>query len=81
VTATVQLFAGAREAARHDFVQLTLTPEQTVADLRRALLEQVPGLARYGNRLWIAVNGQYAADSDRIAAGSEIACFPPVSGG
>lgn len=77
----VRFFAGAREAASQESLQLTLRDGARVGDLRRELLTAAPALARYGRSLWIAVNGEYAADGDAIPAKAEVACFPPVSGG
>ena len=41
----------------------------------------LPALQPLLPRLHVAINNDYAADSDPIPAGAEIACFPPVSGG
>jgi len=81
VTVTVQLFAGAREAAGADRLELALPEPATVATLRSELAARAPALARFGRGLWIAVDNEYAADDAPLAPHSEIACFPPVSGG
>ncbi|MCA9055763.1 MAG: MoaD/ThiS family protein [Planctomycetaceae bacterium] len=78
---TVHLFAGARDAAGAATLEVELPEGATVADLRRALQAAAPGLTRLRHSLWIAVNGDYAADADLLPEGAEIACFPPVSGG
>ncbi|MFV0446604.1 MAG: MoaD/ThiS family protein [Planctomycetaceae bacterium] len=81
MTLTIQLFAGARESAGNDRVTVDLPAGACVADLQQTLLSAAPGLGRYGGRLWVAVNGEYAAESDLLHAGAEVAVFPPVSGG
>jgi molybdopterin synthase sulfur carrier subunit len=56
----------------------------TVADLLAWLGGRGPGYARAlaGERaIRVAVNQSYARPEDRVAAGDEIAIFPPVTGG
>lgn len=80
-TYRVQLFAGARSAAGSDVIEVAIPDGATVANLREALVGRSPPLARFGDALWIAIDGEYAADADPLPATAEIACFPPVSGG
>ena len=77
----VKLFAVARQIAGADRVDLTLADGATVADLREALLAQLPALRPMGALLRFAVNSEYASDAQAISSGAEIACIPPVSGG
>jgi molybdopterin converting factor subunit 1 len=77
----VLLFARARDLAGQGDVTLSLPEGATVGDLRRALAEALPSLEPVLPRLHVAVNSDYAADSDPIPRGAEVACFPPVSGG
>ena len=53
---------------------------QTVASLRRQLLEKYPDLAGLRSLL-IAVNNTYADDHQILSESDEIAVIPPVSGG
>lgn len=53
---------------------------QTVADLRAHLLTSYPALIGLRSML-IAVNNEYAEDSQIILETDEIALIPPVSGG
>ena len=53
---------------------------QTVADLRKRLIEQYPALSGLRS-LMVAVNNTYAEDGDAIGENDEIALIPPVSGG
>ena len=77
---TVLYFAAAREAAGAAREALDATPA-TVADLRRALLERHPALARVLPQCRIAVNQEMARDGDALPPGAEVAVIPPVSGG
>lgn len=53
---------------------------QTVADVRAHLLTSYPALIGLRSML-IAVNNEYAEDSQVILETDEIALIPPVSGG
>lgn len=77
---TLLYFAAAREAAGTSREALDASPG-TVADLRRALVERHPGLARVLPRCRIAVNQEMVGDADAVPAGAEVAVIPPVSGG
>ena len=80
VSLTVLYFAAAREAtgAARETLELATA---TVADLRRALLERHPALARVLPRCRLAVNQELAEDGDAVPDGAEVAIIPPVSGG
>ena len=77
----VKLFALAGELAGRGGIELDLPLQATVADLRRALVEQTPALAPLVPRMMVAVNMDYAVDDRVLAEGDEVACIPPVSGG
>jgi MoaE-MoaD fusion protein len=79
---TVRLFAMLRERAGSDSVEIELDESATVADAIAALGRdpQVGDLAAK-LPLRIAVNREYAASSDAIRPGDELAAIPPVSGG
>ncbi len=78
---TVRLFAVVRQWAGADSVEVELPDRPSVADLRRAMLKSLPGLAQFGPQLRFSVNAQYADDATSIPAGAEVACIPPPSGG
>lgn len=78
---TVLLFARASDLAGTHQVELSLPPEPCISDVRRVLVAQVPALQSLAGSLLIALNNKYAADKEKIPAGAEVACFPPVSGG
>ena len=72
----VRLFAVLRERAGSDSLEIELHDGATVADAVAAL-EPVAG----GMPFRVAVNREYANDSDPLAPGDELAAIPPVSGG
>ena len=77
----VLLFARARDLAGRDAVEVDLPAEATVADLRRVVGSELPGLAGFVKRCAVAVGGEYAAEGDVVREGAEVALIPPVSGG
>lgn len=77
----VKLFAQARDLAGTGQLSLVLPEGGTVADLRHALREKVPELKALIDSLLIAIDHDYAVDSTVISESSDLACFPPVSGG
>jgi molybdopterin synthase catalytic subunit len=80
VAVDVLYFAAAREAAGLSREVLSPTPA-TVGDLRRALLQAHPGLARILPRCRIAVDQAFAPDDAALRDGAEVALVPPVAGG
>ncbi|MEX0585533.1 MAG: MoaD/ThiS family protein [Pirellulales bacterium] len=77
----VRLFARARDLAGAQSVSMELTEGATVADLRRELLNVKPALEPLAGTLLVAVGSEYAADTQILSPGADVACFPPVSGG
>jgi molybdopterin converting factor subunit 1 len=77
----VRLFAAARQLAGADQVTVELANGATVGDLRRALTDQYPTLARLLPQTLFAIDTEYVADAAVVAPEAEIACIPPVSGG
>ena len=78
---TVRLFATLRQQAGWKEKQVEVAAETTVADLIRQLENTEPALTLSGRTLYAAVNMEYAKLEHALAAGDEIAFFPPVSGG
>jgi molybdopterin converting factor subunit 1 len=72
----VALFAGLRERAGSAELALELPDGASVADA----LSRLSGLTE-GVSVVLAVNRQYANDTDILQAGDEVALIPPVSGG
>jgi molybdopterin converting factor subunit 1 len=80
VTISVRLFAGLRERAGTDRLEVELDDGATVAELLAALAGTPVG--PIGPRQCVvAINREYADAEQAIAAGDEVALVPPVSGG
>jgi len=77
----VKLFAAARQLAGCDALAVDCPEQTTVAELRHQLRQQCPALAGLLDATRFAVNAGYAAESQRLQPGDEVACIPPVSGG
>jgi MoaE-MoaD fusion protein len=80
VTISVRLFAGLRERAGTDRLEVELHDGATVSELLAALAGTPVG--PIGPRQCVvAINREYADAEQPIAAGDEVALVPPVSGG
>jgi molybdopterin converting factor subunit 1 len=77
----VRLFARARDLAGTDQAVVHVPAGATVADLRRAVVEKYPALAGLATRCAVAVNAEFADDSQPLPPEAEFALLPPVSGG
>jgi MoaE-MoaD fusion protein len=80
VTVSVRLFAGLRERAGADRVEVELRDGASVSELLEALAATPVGLLRPGQCV-VAVNREYARADEPVRAGDEVALIPPVSGG
>lgn len=78
---TVKLFALASQLAGSPQVELELSEKPTVGELRSALKENFSELAPICDSLLFAIDTEYAQDTSTLPENSDIACFPPVSGG
>ena len=81
----LRFFASVREVLGTSAETVSLPPEvKTVGDVRRFLMTRggkwSEALAE-GKNLRMACNQQMCDASTRIAEGSEVAFFPPVTGG
>lgn len=77
----VSFFALARQLAGQSQIDLSLAPPATIADVRRALLEQAPALASLLPHSMFAIGTDYAGDEAEVRDGDQLALIPPVSGG
>jgi len=77
----VKLFAGARELAGQEQIEIELPTATTIGKLREALLAECPALSPLLPHALFAINANYATDQTLVPEGAEIACIPPVSGG
>ena len=78
---SVRLFARARDLADCEQVTLELPDDATVGSLRSQLADRFPSLAVVVPALLGAVNSEHVTDGTSLTPDSEVACFPPVSGG
>ena len=77
---SVRLFAGLRERAGTDRLEVDLPDGARVADVLAAMAGTPVGELR-PRECVVAVNREYAAADAPVQAGDEIALVPPVSGG
>ena len=77
----VQLFARARDLAETERLSVELPAGANVAELRSAIVEQVPELASLLAVSAVAVNHDFATDKVVLLDSDEVAIIPPVSGG
>jgi MoaE-MoaD fusion protein len=76
VRVSIRLFAGLRERAGRDELELDLPDGARVADALAEVQHLAPGVS-----LVLAVNREYADADAVLHAGDELAVVPPVSGG
>jgi MoaE-MoaD fusion protein len=77
---TVRLFAGLRERAGGQHVDVELPEGASVGDLLAAMGTTPVGRLEPGQCV-VAINREYAPASAVVSAGDEVALIPPVSGG
>ena len=76
----VRLFAGLRERAGTDRLEVELPDDARVADVLAAMASTPVGELK-PRECVVAVNREYATADERVNAGDEVALVPPVSGG
>jgi molybdopterin synthase catalytic subunit len=77
---SVRLFAGLRERAGTDRLEVELPDDACVADVLAAMASTPIGALR-PRECVVAVNREYATADEPVHAGDEVALVPPVSGG
>jgi molybdopterin synthase catalytic subunit len=80
VRVSVRLFAGLRERAGTDRLDVELPEGAKVGDLLAAMAGTPVGALR-PRECVVAVNREYATPDEPVSAGDEVALVPPVSGG
>jgi MoaE-MoaD fusion protein len=78
---TVKFFATLREIVGKREVVISLPDEGKVSDLKKSLGDEFPGIIKNLQTSLVSVNREFAFDDEYIPEDSEIAIFPPVSGG
>lgn len=77
----VRLGGGLAQLAGGARIEVTLTEAATVADLLEHLQIQHPKLKQKLHTAMPMVSGRYAAHTDPLAPGQEVALLLPVAGG
>jgi molybdopterin converting factor small subunit len=77
----IQLFARARDLAGAEWIELEFAEAATIGDLRQVLGRRFPALETLVARSAIALDEEFAEDSESIHEQSKLALLPPVSGG
>ena len=78
---TVLLFATLKDRIGSARVEVELNDGATVKELKAKLAQEFPSIAGYLPNVLVAVDQAYAFDEELIPTESEVALFPPVSGG
>ena len=78
---TVRLFAGLREAAGTDALEVDAQTDGDVSALRAALAASRPELAERLASCRFAIDDDFVEDDARVAPGAVVDVIPPVSGG
>jgi len=74
-------FAKLKDIVGKTEMEFDLREGSKVADLKREVLQKFPNLQEYVDIMMVSINQNFAFDDDPIPENSEIALFPPVSGG
>jgi len=77
----VLFFATLRDRAGVKSLELEISPETTVQNLKDLLVASYPGLKETMDSVVISINREFAFDEALVPDGAEVALFPPVSGG
>ena len=75
------LFAHLKEIIGSNPITLDLPTAATGQVLLDRLIEKYPAAEKHKSSLRLSMNGEYITPDDIIVDSSEVAVFPPVSGG
>ncbi|HEX9018644.1 MAG TPA: molybdenum cofactor biosynthesis protein MoaE [Anaerolineaceae bacterium] len=81
LTIRLLFFATLKERTGQSRVELSLPDGSTVADLKAQVMQRFPAISPLLSHTLISVNQKFAFDEDVVPDCSEVALFPPVSGG
>ncbi len=79
--ARVLFFATLREKAGVRETDIEFPQGTRIAEIKRLVLEEYPGLKQNMDSIIVALNHEFAFDEEIVPNEAEIALFPPVSGG
>lgn len=77
----ILFFANLRDRAGTKSLELEIPEGITVQGLKDQVARDYPNLKQSMEAVLISINREYAFDETVVADGSEVAMFPPVSGG
>lgn len=77
----ILFFATIRDRAGTKSLEIEISEGTTVQGLKDQIARDYPNLKQSMQAVLISINREYAFDEAVVADGSEIAMFPPVSGG
>lgn len=77
----VLFFASVRDMVGTREMEWEVPEGATVGQLKNDLIAHFPKMAGLVSVFLLAVNAEYADDSEVLQAGSQVAIIPPVSGG
>jgi len=78
---SIKFFASIRDVVGEEEIYINIPDHCSVSDLKGLLIERFPKLKDHFHIVLVAINRKFAFDDDILTDGSEIAIFPPVSGG
>ncbi|HQU59332.1 MAG: MoaD/ThiS family protein [Phaeodactylibacter sp.] len=76
----IHAFGIARDILGGSSLSIEMPEQATVAQLKARLCQDFPSFEKLAS-LAVALNTEYASDSQIIGAGDEVVIIPPVSGG
>ena len=77
----ILFFATLKEVVGKTEIEIEFEKGKTISELKNRLVLEYPQLTDYLPIILVAINQNFAFDSDEILENAEIAFFPPVSGG
>jgi len=77
----ILFFATLRDRAGTKSLDIEIPEGTTVQGLKDQIARDYPNLKQSMEAVLISINREYAFDEGIVADGSEVAMFPPVSGG
>ncbi len=78
---TLLFFATLRDITGERRMSKTIPDDMLISGLKEMLVDEFPGLKEIMALVIVSLDHEFAFDNSSIPSGSEIALFPPVSGG
>ena len=77
---SILAFGIAKDILGKNMLQIEVSEQPTAAELKQHLISKYPEFEKLAS-LALAINTEYAEDSQLINDGDEVVIIPPVSGG